>query len=78
VEAIREIEDQGYGDDRDDDEQLCHSNPHPDRAKPSLFWTVLRRMLRVLLATRDRGDKRAVLIVEYWRAKACWRFTRFG
>jgi hypothetical protein len=24
VEAIREIEDQGYGDDRDDDEQLCH------------------------------------------------------
>jgi hypothetical protein len=78
MEAIREIEDQGYDDDRDDDKQHCHTNPHLERAKPSLFLTVLRRVLRVLLATGDRGDKRAVLIVEYWRAKAWWRFTRFG
>jgi hypothetical protein len=33
VEAIREIEDQGYGDDRDDDEQLCHINSHPKRVE---------------------------------------------
>ena len=78
MEAVREIKDQGYGDNRYDNEQLCHISPHLERAKPSLFLTVLRRVLRVLLATGDRGNKRAVLIVEYWRAKAWWRFTRFG
>jgi hypothetical protein len=70
MEAVGVVKDEGHGDNRYDDKQLCHSNPHLERAKPSLFLTVLRRVLRVLLATRDRGDKRAVLIVECWRAKA--------
>jgi hypothetical protein len=77
MESVGVVKDEGYGDDRYDNEELCHINPHLERAKPSLFLTVLR-VLRVLLATGDRGDKRAVLIVEYWRAKAWWRFTRFG
>jgi hypothetical protein len=29
VEPVGEIEDEGYGDNRDDDEQLCHISPGP-------------------------------------------------
>jgi hypothetical protein len=31
VESVGEIEDEGYGDNRDDDKQLCHISPHPER-----------------------------------------------
>ena len=31
VEPVGEVEDEGYGDNRDDDEQHCHVGPHPER-----------------------------------------------
>jgi hypothetical protein len=31
VEPVGVIEDEGYGDNRDDEEQLCHISAHPER-----------------------------------------------
>jgi hypothetical protein len=33
VESVGEIEDEGYGDNRDDDKQLYHISPHPRVAR---------------------------------------------
>jgi hypothetical protein len=49
----------GYDDERNDDKQLCHINLRSGASKSSLFLTVPRRVLGVLLATGDRSDKKA-------------------